>query len=263
MPATDIAGVRRIAWDSHVRWLREHLAPGEHISILVPTGGGKSYLVVNGLLELPVIRHSRVLFVDDKGNDRTTRTWGSAIAEYPLGLRARVRLRDQLPHYRLVVPDWTWSSTGSHTRGVEHARQVVGRALDAFYNEAEDPADEGAREDATPSVVVLDETYALTATRPPSLNLAPLVIRNWRKGRYLALTQIAMSQEPAWLPGEFYSQPTHLYIGPILDARRQDRLKEIGGDTEVIRRVVGRLGQFEFLFLGEKARVLSVVKVGR
>ncbi len=263
VPATEIAGVRRITWESHVRWLRGHLEPGQHISGLVPTGGGKSYLVVNGLLKLPVIDHSRVLFVDDKGRDRTTRTFGSGIVEYPLGLGARLRLSDQPPHYRLVVPDWTWSSTGSHSRGVEHARAVVGRALDAIYQEAEDPTDEGASEEARPSVVVIDETYALTASRPPSLNLAPLLINLWRKGRYKALTVIALSQEPAWLPGEFYSQPTHLYVGKILDSRRQDRLKEIGGDTAAIREVVSQLDEYEFLFLGNKGKVMSIVKVGR
>jgi hypothetical protein len=263
VPAADIAGVRRVQWASHVRWLRDNFEAGQHIGVLTPTGGGKSYLAVEGLLKLPVIEHARVLMIDDKGRDRSTRTWGTPIAEYPLPLRARLRGREELPHWRLVVPEWTWSSTGSHTRGVDRARAVVGRALDAFYREAEDPADEGASDDATASVVVIDETYALTAPRPPSLNLAPLVINLWRKGRYRALSVIALSQEPAWLPGEFYSQPTHLYIGKILDARRQDRLREIGGDTDRIKQIVGRLDAHEFLFLGSKAELLSVVQVGR
>jgi hypothetical protein len=244
--------------------MRENFEPGQHISVLTPTGGGKSYLTVEGLLRLPVIDHSRVLMVDDKeGRDRSTRGWGSPIAEYPLSLSARVRLRDRPPHYRLVVPDWTWSSTGSHARGVDHARAVVGRALDALYREAEDPSDEGASEHAQASVAVIDEAYALTAPRPPSLNLGPLLVNLWRKGRFKALSVLALSQEPAWLPGEFYSQPTHLYIGKILDARRQDRLKEIGGDTDRIKEIVGKLGKHEFLFLGNKAELLSIVKVGR
>jgi hypothetical protein len=243
--------------------MRENFEPGQHISVLTPTGGGKSYLTVEGLLQLPVMQHARVLMVDDKGRDRSTRNWGSAIAEYPLGLSARVRLRDRPPHYRLVVPDWTWSSTGSHSRGVEHARAVVGRALDAWYREAEDPDDDRAREDAQASVVVIDETFALTSTKPPSLNLAPLLVNLWRKGRYKGLSVIALSQEPAWLPGEFYSQPTHLYLGRQLDARRADRLKEIGGDTPRIAEVVGQLHDREFLFIGGKGKVMSVVQVGR
>jgi len=264
VPATDIAGVRRVQWDSHVRWMRENFEPGQHISVLTPTGGGKSYLTVNGLLELPVIDHSRVLMVDDKeGRDPSTRGWGSPISEYPLSLAARVRLRERPPHYRLIAPDWTWSSTGSHTRGVEHARAVVGRALDAFYAEAEDPSDDGASEHAQASVAVVDEAYALSAPKPPSLNLGPLLVKLWRKGRYKALSLIALSQEPAWLPGEFYSQPTHLYLGRQQDGRRADRLREIGGDTPRIAAVVRELRDREFLFVGNKGRVLSIVQVGR
>lgn len=264
MPPDQIAGVRRVKWASHERWLRENFEPGQHISVITMTGGGKSYLIVQGLLKLPVIAHSRVLMIDDKeGGDRSTRDWGSAIAEYPLGLAQRVRLRERPPHYRLEVPDWTWSSTSTHTRGAEHARAVVGRALDAWYREAEDPADERASEDAQASVVVIDELYALTANRPPSLDLAPLVVKLWRKGRYRGLSVIALTQEPTWVPGEAYSQPTHIYVGQILDGRRRDRLQEIGGDTPRIKEVVAKLDEHEFLFLGNKAQLLSIVKVGR
>jgi hypothetical protein len=256
--------VLTVRWESHVHWLREHLRPGQHVSVIQPTGGGKSYLVVEGLLKLPAIDHARVLFIDDKeGKDQTTREFGTLIHEYPLGLRKQHGMREQLPHYRLVVPDWTWSSTGSHVAGVARARALVGRALDAFYLEAEDPADPQAREDAQASVVVIDEAYALTAHRPPSLNLAPLVVRNWRKGRYKGLSQVALSQEPLWMPSEFYSQPTHLYLGRILDRRQQERLREIGGNTQVIIETVSRLGEFEFLFLGNKGTHMAVVKVGR
>jgi len=262
-PAAEIAGVRRVQWASHERWLRDNFEPGQHITVITQTGGGKSYLVVRGLLTLPAIRHARVLMIDDKGRDRSTREWGSAIADYPLSLTARMRFRDRPPHYRLVVPDWTWSSRGGRSAGVDHARQVVGHALDSFYREAEDPADEGAGEDAQASVVVIDELFALTASKPPSLDLAPLVVNLWRKGRYRALSVIALTQEPTWVPGEAYSQPTHLYVGQILDGRRRDRLQEIGGDTDRIKEIVGRLDDHEFLFLGNKARMLSIVKVGR
>jgi len=263
-PAAEIAGVRRVQWASHERWLRDNFGPGQHITVITQTGGGKSYLVVEGLLELPAIRHARVLMIDDKeGGDPSTRDWGSAIAEYPLALTARMRLRERPPHYRLEVPDWSWSSTGGHARGAERARQIVGRALDSFYREAEDPADERASEDAQASVVVIDELFALTASKPPSLDLAPLVVKLWRKGRYRGLSVIGLTQEPTWVPGEAYSQPDHLYVGQILDGRRRDRLQEIGGDTPRIKEIVGRLTKHEFLFLGNKAQVLSIVKVGR
>ncbi len=253
--------VDRVAWSSHISWLRDHLLPGQHISVLVPTGGGKSYLVMEGLMQLPVIEHSRVLLIDDKGQDKTTRNFGSPIHQYPFDLRTKLRVRDKLPHYRLIVPDWTWSPTGSHSHGVDHARQVVGRALEAFYAEAEDPTDPASAEDAQPSVLIVDETFALTDSHPPSLNLAPMLKKYWRKARYKAVSVIALTQAPLGVPSEFYHQPTHLYLGRILDKRQQERLREISGNSIVIEETVSQLDDYEFLFIGNKGKHMCRVMV--
>lgn len=263
----DVAALNRelriahVSWRAHIAWMREHFHPGQHLSIVVPTGGGKSYLVVgpDGLLHrLPALQHARVLFIDDKGDDETTIGFGQPISEYPLGWRTRLATRDRQPeepeHYRLIVPDWEWSPTGSHTRGVEHARAVVGRALNAWYKEASSER---------PSIVVLDETAAITGTSPPSLNLAPLAKRNWRKLRYKKGSQIALTQAPLGVPSEFYHQPTHLYLGPILDQEQRRRLREIGGNSKAIERCVEQLKDHEFLFLGNKGRHMHIVMVGR
>jgi hypothetical protein len=205
---------------------------------------------MEGILKLPVIDHSRVLLIDDKGKDKTTRNFGAPIHQYPLDLRTKLRLREQPPHYRLIVPDWTWSPTGSHSHGVEHARQVVGQALNAFYDEAQDPTDDLSDEHSQASVLVVDETFALTDTRPPSLDLAPMLKKYWRKARYKGLSVIALTQAPLGVPSEFYHQPTHLYLGRILDKRQQERLREIGGNSKVIEQTVAELDDYEFLFLG-------------
>lgn len=256
-------GINRVSWLTHIRWMRENFFPGQHISVIVPTGGGKSHLAVEGILKLPAISHARVLYLDDKHKDKTTRNFGIPIAEYPISLSKRLSLREHTPHYRLLIPDWTWSSTKSHERGVENARNTVGRAINAFYNEADDPSDEIAPDDAMPSILVADETYALVADKPPSLNLRPLLVKCWRKGRFKAFSVIALTQEPIWMPSEFYTQASHLYLGKILDQRQVDRLREIGGNTKLISDTVSKLGQHEFLFLGNKGDHMQIVKVGR
>jgi len=251
--------VERVSWRAHVAWMREHFHPGQHISVIVPTGGGKSFLVIRGLLPaLPAVWRSRILLVDDKGDDPTTRDFGEPIDRYPLPLVRRMqrgRQREDRPeHYRLIVPDWTWSPDGSTSRGVEHARRVVGTALDAWYKEAHE---------GSPSVLILDETAALTGVKPPSLNMAPVVKRNWRKIRYRAGSQIALTQAPLGVPSEFYHQPTHLYLGPILDQEQRRRMREIGGNTKTIEYEVEQLQDREFLFLGNKGRHMHIVMVGR
>jgi hypothetical protein len=258
-------GIRYVSWRSHVEWLRGHLLPGQHILILNPTGGGKSYLVVgpDGIIHsLPVLEHARILFVDDKGRDRTTRGFGIPIPQYPPHRRARPP-EGTPEHYRLVVPDWSWSPDRTHVAGTEHARKVVAESLDAFYKEAEDPDDPESSEKAKASVVVLDETFALTDREPPSLNLAPLVKRGLRKARFKGQTMVCLSQAPLGLPSDCYTQPTHFYIGQMLDRRYRERLREIGGNSPVIEECVATLEEREFLFLGNKGRHMHIVMAGR
>lgn len=255
----DTRRIDRVSWNSHVMWMRQNFHPGQHISVIVPTGGGKSYLTVKGLLKLPVIDHARVLFIDDKGEDPTTQEFGEPIHRYPLGLVHRIRRehtsREERPeHYRLIVPDWSWSPDGSTQGNVDRARRVVGTALTAWYKEASA---------ASPSVVVIDETAAVTGTRPPSLNMAASVKYLWRKIRFRAGSLVALTQAPLGVPSEFYHQPTHLYIGPILDQEQRRRLREIGGNSKVIEHTVEQLADREFLFLGNKGRHMHIVMVGR
>lgn len=249
--ATDaVALPRKVAWRSHVAWLREHWQPGEHISILVPTGGGKSYLVVKGLLTLPALQHARILYVDDKGDDPTTMEFGAPIDRYPLSRWSR---RPDPEHFRLLVPAWTWAAKQREADGIERARLVVGDALEAWYRESSPDR---------PSVLVVDETFALTDTQPPSLALAAPMKRAWRKARYRAHSVIALTQRPAGVPRDFYDQATHLYLGPILDHAARQRLREIGGNSRIIEEVVATLQRWEFLFIGDKGRLMHIVKVG-
>jgi hypothetical protein len=237
--------------------------PGQHVTVLNPTGGGKSFLVVGpkGLLQLPMIRDARVLFLDDKGADITTRDFGTRITSYPPTWRERrARKKNNPEHWRLIVPDWHWSPKGGSDKGVDHAQQVVAEAIEAFYGEAENPNDPNSSKHAKASVLAIDETFALTDTRPPSLNLAPLVKRGLRKSRYKGQSLVCLSQAPVGLPSDIYTQPTHLYVGQMQDQRYRERLREIGGNSKIIEAVVADLDEYEFLFLGNKGRHMQIVK---
>lgn len=265
-----------MSWRGHQEWLRHNWHSGQHVSVIVPTGGGKSYLVVKGLMTMPMMRAARVMLIDDKGNDESTRDFGQAITQYPLPPHPtesparwwRRQKREHGPdaerqkqpeHYRLIVPDWQWNpSARTDEEGFSRARQVVGTALDQTYREGD-------------WVVILDEARALTDVKAPGLNLRGLIIRDWVKGRYKGVTVVALTQSPVEVPGQMYDQATHLYLGHNQDFRRLSRLKEIGGNAKVIEQVVSQLepgdGQGgtrpEFLFLGNKGRTMQIVSVGR
>src|SRR5438874_12202219 len=69
-PAAGTRKVPRQDWASFVEHLGEEWAPGEHASVIAPTGrGGKTYMITRGLL--PLWSDYRVLFLDIKDRDLT------------------------------------------------------------------------------------------------------------------------------------------------------------------------------------------------
>ena len=61
----------RVRWTDHLAYLSEVWEPGQHVSIIDPTGGGKTYLATRGLLPLWADYHKGVILLDTKGDDET------------------------------------------------------------------------------------------------------------------------------------------------------------------------------------------------
>lgn len=255
----------RIRWSSHLRYMREHWHPGQHVSIITPTGGGKSHLAVRGLLTLPALRHSRILLIDDKHTDETTREFGLPVAKWPDEYYPRAenrldcimhgkKLCPDPEHYRLLVPSWSWRERGEAS--IAKAQTTVLDALERSYKSAV-PGDGW--------VIVLDETRTLADTRPPSLNLGPALKYIWRMGRYRHVTLIALTQIPLGVPGELYDQATYLYFGRDPDDKRIERFAELGGSLprKLMRDTIPTLGDHEFLFLGNRGKMAAIIEVGR
>lgn len=124
------------------------------------------------------------------------------------------------------------------------AARVYDDALRRVWKEA------GRRKAAGAWTINIDETRIMA----DNLKLAEHVKTLLILGRSKGITVIAGSQSPRFLPGEVYDQPTWHAIGPIRDRRTQDRLAEIGGDTDLIRAVLPTLERSdkrrEWLFLG-------------
>lgn len=179
-----------------------------HHSIIAQNGGGKSYLIVNGIL--PHREYNNVLIIDVKGDDPTLANTGKPIHKIPKrGFRTfNDWLSGEKPRehwYRLVVSeDWN------------DARTQVGKALEHVYREGN-------------WTVVFDETRALTETRPPALNLGPFVEQMWIRGRSRGIEVVAATQGPRWVPRSFYDQAQFHWIGTVEDEDSQKRLREIGG----------------------------------
>lgn len=198
-----------------------------HHSIIAQTGGGKSFLIGQGIL--PHIENEQVLIIDVKGDDPTYAEIGKPIIKIPKrGMRTFSDwLSPEKPRehwYRLVVSD-----------DVPTARKQVATALETVYKEGN-------------WTVVLDETRALTDWHEPNLGLAPYIERMWLRGRSRRIRVVAATQGPRWVPRSFYEQAQFHWIGAVEDEDSQKRLREIGGMERSHLEALKYLEQYHYIY---------------
>jgi len=231
--------VPRVSWASHLAWLDENVWPGEHTSIIDPTGNGKTYLATRGLLA-NLWRDQDVLIIDTKGDDETLMGVGHKVRAFPLWFERAGR---KLPWYRIVIP--------TTLAGVSRVQQRL--AVDAVLRKAFKKRG---------LVVLVDELKTLVR-----LGMQPQIEDFYERGRRKkpkkALTFIGLSQAPSWMPSCVYTQPRHLYLGKILDTAHRKRLAEIGGNSKVLQAALNDLRDHEFVYIGDKGRRMEIIKVGR
>ena len=234
-PEEAYPAIERVSWEDHSAYMADNWNPGEHVSIISQTGGGKSFLFMHGLA--PLIESEQVIIFDVKGDDPEINSEKTRkITQLPNRMQKRFhgeKERDRWYHYMATRQD--------DTR----------RILDQCYREGH-------------MTLYFDETRALT-DKTPGLGLSAQVDALWLRGRSREITVIAGTQAPRYVPSSFYEQARHLYIGSLLDRRAQQRLEEIGGNSDAIKGVVTGLALHEFLYIGklqeDGTRIMEIVKV--
>ncbi len=250
--------VPRTSWDDHYAWMAEHWEAGQHVSILAPTGRGKTYLIREGLL--PLWQRYPVLWLQFKPRDSTLRGLGHRVKSFPTGLqRAKYSSRPMDSElwetdpewFVLRIPEYRWSADGKRqSSSWTQARRIMGEAIDRAHHEGG-------------WVLVVDEVRAISGTTSPHLDLDDLLENSWQRGRSQPLTVIGATQAPVQAPSSFYDQPSYLYHRRMLDARRNRRRGEIGGQTDVIMEVLPTLKEYEFLFVDKEgdSGLMEIVRV--
>lgn len=215
-----------------------------HHSVIGLTGSGKSFLIRHGLLDMS--RGDRVLIVDTKGDDKAISTIGKPVKDFPkrawyVGLSRRQK-EPMANWYRLKVSDKN-----------ETARAQVGYALNSAYEEGD-------------WIIVIDELFDIVSTdKNVGLGLRGLYQKIMRKGRSRHVPMIAATQNPVWMPSEFYDQASFAWIGCIRDETRQKRLLEIGGLSKRDLPIVASLERRQWLMAADQGHSFArtVVTKGR
>ncbi len=207
----------------------------EHVSIIGPTGQGKTTLA----LEL-LARRSFVVIMATKPEDPTLRRLIKSgefdlIREWPpprpVELQPRV----------ILWPKWKNDSD------TEKQRVAIAHGIDGVIEERN-------------WCVYIDELYWVA-----DLLRLPRRLRTlWTQGRALGVSVVGCTQRPAWVPKEMFSQATHLFFFRSNDP---DDLKKMSGlgtaDPNVVRQRIKRLGEHEVLYINTRTDEMLVTKVER
>lgn len=224
--------MRRVTWPELLGEL--DFQQGEHVSILGPTGSGKTYLA---LALLPMRRY--VLVLSNKSRD-------PEMTNLVFWRRYR-RVKDWPPEHgpevypRVIL----WPEYRDATDQPEQAR-VFREALRSIHRTGG-------------WAVYVDEVAYLSKNLDLRTDLESL----WQQGRSLRVSVIAATQRPANVPLEMYSQASHLFVFRTPDRRDRDRLSEIGSvDSGRLGDIVADLGQYEFAYVDARSGEVTVSRVG-
>ncbi len=215
-------------------------SPGDHVTVLAPTGGGKTQLAYQllGVTASPDLQAT--VFVmkprDETVSKFTAKHKFKVIRDWP---PPRIRLFDKKPPGYVLWP----KETGDPDYDDIRQEAIFRRAIRDLYKKGH-------------KIAFADETYSLEK----ELGLEKDLRRMWTKGRSMHAGLWAASQRPVWI-SRWAFQATHLFLGNDPDVDMQKRYGEIGGgiDPGVVREVTSKLKRYQFVYINRDERAMCIV----
>ena len=220
--------IKTLSWTLFKERFFEDWEQGEHVSIIGPTGQGKTTLS----LELLRRRDHVVAFATKPEDEQLKGLGWKRIKEWP---------PPPLLHKVLLWPRMR------EFEDVSTQKKVFKEALARIFTTGG-------------WAVYFDETWYFTNV----LKLGPLLELFWVQGRSLNISVIAGTQRPAYVPLLMYDQATHLFFFRDNDESNLRRISGIGWlNRSEIMKEVASLPRHHFLYINSRTgeRIISKVEL--
>lgn len=223
-----VTPAKHVPWAEWYEWFKGEWKQDEHVSLIGPTGTGKTALAV----ELLKIRSYKIFVMtkpsDPKLENALDRQHYVRVPAFPKAPP------EEIDRYLLVPPG---------TGGMEPDDRTKQRNVlrDCFNKVFTGPGG------GLPGrwCICLDE--ARFVADPAYLGLRREVNHLLIQGRSLRIAMVLAFQRPSWVPPEAYDQASHLFIAMDNDRRNVQRFREIGGvDGDLVAYTVQHLGLYEW-----------------
>lgn len=220
--------------DFSAAWRENRGGKAEHVTLVGPTGQGKSTLALALLKERVRLRKANVVVFGTKPRDATLSKLGwPVIREWPPGYG-----KEQVIF---------WPKFGD-------VRSARSRQRKAFEPVLADIFRDGGR------TVYIDEA----AYFAKELRLDAIMRQYWTQGRSQNLIVVAGTQRPVDVPRPMFSECSWFIAFRTADEDELKRVSEIGGtDTKLIREVMRTLKPHEFLAVQTRTGTMVRSKVTR
>lgn len=234
--------IQRVKWEELEpefigTWGRPNGKVGsEHVSIVGPTGSGKSNFQTYVLNKRCEVRGSHAIIIATKPADSTLRKTGwPIIRKYP---------PEYGKHERYIL--WPKSSRDPYQSKLEAAKTIHQCLTDIWV-------------DGSNCIVAFDEI----AYVEQELHLKTLIERYWREGRSLGITIVATTQRPRNVTRYMWSEPTWLVAFRPDDEDEAKRVAEIIGGRRTYTQPLLELEEYEFIITKRRSRESYISKLPR